>query len=309
VKIEYSIVIPCYKSTSTLVELSSRIKEVYRKINKTYEIIFINDGSPDISTWNTLKNLSSKDSNVVLINLTRNFGQQSATMCGFRYCKGEYVITMDDDLQHEPESISILIGQNHHDIVIARLRNRQDHFLRQITSRIKSYFDYIVLGKPKNIRLSPFRLFRKEVIDNILKMKSPSPFIPALMFYVTKDVVNVDVEHKSREIGKSNYTLIKRIKLFSLIVINNSSLILKLVGYVGIISAMSSFILISYFLIAKWFFTAPPLGWTSILSSILFFGGLCLFSIGIVGEYLIRIIPVVENKQPFIVKEIIGLRD
>jgi glycosyltransferase involved in cell wall biosynthesis len=243
------------------------------------------------------------------IDLFRNFGQQAATMCGFQHCEGDYIITMDDDLQHNPVEIPKLIAKKGHDIVIARLKNRKSSFFERQTSLIKSYFDFIILGKPKQIRLSPFRLLRKSVVKEMLQIRTPSPFVPALMFYITKDVVNVDVEHETRFEGQSNYSFSSRVKLFSLIVINNSSVILKLIGYIGILSLMFSFFLLSYFLLAKLFFTTPPTGWTSLFSAILFFGGLTLFAVGLVGEYIVRIIPIVESKPPFIVRELAEKND
>lgn len=306
--IDYSVVIPVYNSVNSLLALCKELEEVFSKIDRTFEILFINDCSPNPKTWEKLIELANKYDFVKAINLTRNFGQQAATICGMELSSGKYIITMDDDLQHPPEAILKLIEKQENDIVIGRLIERKDNFANQITSWIKNYFDFIVLGKPKHIRLSSFRLIKRQVIENMLNIKTPTPFIPALMFYVTKDAVNVEVRHNNRIEGKSNYTFRKRLKLFSLIIINNSSLILKTLGYIGFFIALLSFVLISYYLITKWAKGVTPTGWASLFTAIMFFGGITLFSIGLIGEYLIRIIPNVENKPAYFIKEIHGKR-
>ncbi len=302
--IEYSIVIPCYNSSASLLELAIRIKKVFLNLGSSYEIIFINDCSPNPNTWEAIRNLADEDQNVRAINLTRNFGQQAASICGFSYSRGQYIITMDDDLQHAPEDIPYLIEMQNHDMVIAKFIDKKDNSFNQLTSKIKSYFDYLILGKPRFLRLSPFRLIKESTVSDMLKIKTPTPFISALMFYVSKDAVNVEITHHHRFEGTSNYNFKKRWKLFTLIVINNSSFFLKMIGYLGIISAFFSFILIGYFVFTKIFSSSPPAGWTSTFSAILFFGGMTLFSVGLIGEYLIRIMPVIENRPAYLVREI-----
>ncbi len=307
--IEYSLVIPCYNSSESLFQLAKRIKKVFMNLGSSYEIIFINDCSPNPKTWLAIKTIALEDENVKAINLTRNFGQQAASICGFSYSKGNYIITMDDDLQHAPEDIPCLIHMKKHDLVIAKFIDRKDSSFNQLTSKIKSYFDYLILGKPRHLQLSPFRLMKESTVSNMLKIKTPTPFISALMFYVSKDAVNVEITHHNRFEGTSNYNFKKRWKLFTLIVINNSSFFLKMIGYFGIISALFSFILIGYFIFTKIFSSSPPAGWTSTFSAILFFGGMTLFSVGLIGEYLIRIMPVVENRPAYIVREVYEKKD
>ena len=302
--VSYSVVIPCYNSGTSLRELVMRLGAVFRQMGQDYEIILVNDASPNPSTWPLVKSVAEEHDWVKAVNLTRNFGQQSATLCGMGLANGNYVITMDDDLQHQPEDIPLLIAKKNHDIVIAHLKGRKDPLFNQLTSRIKGYFDYLILGKPKHIRMSSFRLLSRLTVDNILSITTPKPFIPALMFYVTKDVVNVEVTHQPREEGKSNYTFLKRLKLFSLIIINNSSAILNLMGYFGIFCAFLSFVLIIYLFIKKWVDVATPIGWTSTISAILFFGGMTLFSLGLLGEYLIRLMPAVEKRPMYLIREI-----
>ncbi|MFT4680705.1 MAG: glycosyltransferase involved in cell wall biosynthesis [Flavobacteriales bacterium] len=305
--LDFSVVVPCYNSTGSIKKLTAEFQSVFEKIEASYEIILVNDYSSDAQTWKVIKDVAENSGGKVLgVNLFRNFGQQAATVCGFTFCKGKHVITIDDDMQHNPQDLPKLLEKKDHDIVIGRLTNRKDGLFTQFTSSIKSYFDYVVLGKPKHVRLSSFRLLRGEVVREMIAIRTPSPFVPALMFYVTKDCINVDIEHNQRFEGNTNYSFKSRLKLFSLIVINNSSFFLKIIGYIGIFALIGSASLFAYFLVAKLFFTSPPTGWTSLFSAILFFGGLTLFAVGLIGEYIIRIIPIVEMKRPFIVRELAG---
>lgn len=308
--VRFSVVVPCYNSDVSLLTLVAKLKDVFDQLRESYEIILVNDGSVNPNTWKTIQELSDNpDNRVIGVNLFRNFGQQSATICGFTYCNSEYVITMDDDLQHNPLDLPKLLSKRDHDVVIGRIVNRKSSLNNKFTSWLKSHFDHIVFGKPKHIRLSPYRLIKSDVLKHMLEIRTPSPFVPALMFYVTKDVVNVEVQHESRIEGKTNYTFASRLKLFSLIIINNSSVVLKWIGYLGIMALLLSLSLLMYYFLAKMFFTTPPKGWTSLFSAILFFGGLSLFGIGLIGEYMIRMIPIVENKKAFIVREVIGTRE
>jgi glycosyltransferase involved in cell wall biosynthesis len=305
-KICYSVVIPCYNSSETLEKLSLDIIKTFEEIDKTFELILVNDGSPKSKSWDIIKSLSQNFKPIKSVNLSRNFGQQSATLCGMSIAKGDYIITMDDDGQHEPSDIKKLIEFQEHDMVIARLRSRKDSLLRQISSKLKSYFDYIVLNKPKHIRLSPFRLLNKRVVNDMLNIKTNTPFIPALMFIVSRDVVNVDVEHYERLKGVSNYNFIKRLGLFTLIVINNSSIILRFCAYFGVFCAIGSLFLATFIVskIALHGSSYQP-GWASLFSAILFFGGLNLIMLGLVGEYLVRLFRGVESRPAFLIKEII----
>jgi dolichol-phosphate mannosyltransferase/undecaprenyl-phosphate 4-deoxy-4-formamido-L-arabinose transferase len=306
-EIKFSIVCCCYNSSGSIEALVKEFQCVFQEMKAEYEILLVNDGSPNPLTWKTVSELAQiPDYNVTGINLFQNVGQQSATVCGLSYSKGEYVVTIDDDMQHKPSDLFQLYNKANHDVVIANLRNRKTGWANQLTSFIKSQFDRIVFSKPKNIRLSGYRLIKRNVVLEMLKVNTPSPFVPALMFYVTKDVVNVNVEHEPRLDGTSNYTFTTRLKLFSLIIINNSSVVLKLIGYIGVFALIGSISLLLYFFIAKLFFTSPPNGWTSLFSAILFFGGLTLFAVGLIGEYIIRMIPIVENKKAFIVREVVG---
>ena len=303
--IRYSVVVPVYKTVNSLNLLAKRVDLVFAALRETYELIFVNDSPFCSETDRTLQTLALNNSNVVYVRLTKNFGQQPATLCGIAHCSGDFIITMDDDLQHAPEDIPALIKQkDSHDIVIAALVNKRHNLFKRISSKAKGYFDYLLIGKPKHIRLSSFRLFSRNVADNFRQIKTPYPFIPALMFAVSEDVVNVPVTHQPREEGKTNYTFRKMVSVFSNLLINNSSLLLKLIGYLGVVSFSLSSLIACIVLYKKIIYDIAVAGWSSMMVVLLFFGGLNLLAVGIVGEYLIRIMTTSENRPTYFVDKI-----
>ncbi len=303
-EINYSVVIPTYNSTGHLIKLLQRINQVFLEVIKeSYEIIFIDDGSENPETWETLKKLQRGQANLTIIQLSKNFGQHAATLCGIKEAKGRYIVTMDDDLQHYPEDIPLLLEQKDHDIVIGRFQKKKHSLFKRVTSRIKGWFDRILIGKPKSIRLTPFRLLKTSIAKGMLLIKTPYPFIPALMFHISKDIVNVDVRHGKSMAGKSTYSLLKMISIFSNLLINNSAFLLRLIGGLGIGVSSISFLIGIYLIVRKLVFNLGVIGWTSTVVSVLFIGGLILFSIGVIGEYLIRIVRTTEQKPTYFIRE------
>jgi dolichol-phosphate mannosyltransferase/undecaprenyl-phosphate 4-deoxy-4-formamido-L-arabinose transferase len=296
-----SVVVPVYNSPA-LEMLTDGIDRVLSPLGDTYEIVFVDDGSPDSRTWEVLQRLSREREHVRAVQLTRNFGQQAATLCGLREARGDIVITMDDDLQHDPDHIPLLLAQANHDVVIAQFQQKEHHVLRRIASAGKAWFDRIIIGTPAGLRLSSFRLLRRTVVDGVLAMRTPHPFLPALVFHVTRDVVGVPVTHSIRAAGRSGYTLRKLLATFSNLVINNSSILLRVAAMTGIFFAGLSFALAAVVVYRKLFHGISVQGWASLFAATMLIGGLVLVSIGIIGEYLIRIVENVEQKPTYFVR-------
>jgi len=296
-----SVVVPVYNGPA-LETLADRIESVFSASGHSYEIVFIDDGSPDPRTWEALQRLSREREHVRAVQLTRNFGQQAATLCGLREARGDVVITMDDDLQHDPAHVPLLLAQAEHDVVIAQFPQKEHHILRRIASAGKGWFDRIIIGTPAGLRLSSFRLLRRPVVDAVLLMRTPHPFLPALLFHVTRDVVGVPVTHSVRAAGRSGYTLRKLLATFSNLVINNSSILLRAAATTGIFFAGVSFALAGAVIYRKLVHGISVLGWASLFAAIMLMGGLLLVSVGIIGEYLIRIIENVEEKPTYFVR-------
>jgi glycosyltransferase involved in cell wall biosynthesis len=306
-KISYSIVIPVYNSTQSLLEIAGRIEAVFRdRIKDSYEIIFVDDASPNKETWKVLEQLSKQHANIRSIQLMRNFGKQGAMMCGFLEVKGSYVITMDDDLQHFPEDITGLIKFKDHDIVIGKFSSKKHSISKRIYSSLNSWFEEKLIGKPKHITNTPFKLIKAEVIEVIKNIKTSHPYVPALLFFATRDVVMAEVNHGARAYDNSGFTFRKMYRTFSNMLFNNSSFLLQLIAVMGVSISLLSFIFGAYFLIKKLAVGIAVPGWASLMVVLLFIGGLILFSVGVVGEYLIRIINGIENKPAYLVRKKIG---
>ncbi len=305
-KIEYSIVIPVYNSEKGLPELYNRLTEVLKNIKLDYEMIFVDDDSLD-NSWQILKNLREKDKKVKIIQHTRNYGQHLALMCGFRHSKGKYVITMDDDLQHPPEEILKLIHtikeDEYYDIIIGVPLKKQHNFIRNFFSNIANRLNSHFFDKPKDLHMGSFRIIKRNIIGIILNFSNPNFVLGPSLLKITKRIKNIDVEHNKRKYGKSQYNLSKLIRMGFDNVLMNSTLPLRIISIFGIIVAFVSFGYGSY-IILKWIFdTISVPGWTSIILALLFFSGLLLISMGIIGEYLIRIIRATNQNFQYFIRE------
>lgn len=301
-----SIVIPVYNS-GVLEELTTRIDRVFLGLPEhDYEVIFVDDASPNVTVWPTLRRIAGTNTRVVAIQLSRNFGQQPATLCGLNVCRGQVVITMDDDLQHLPEDIPAFLAAGEYDIVIGQFEQKQHGLIKRVNSALKGIFDTIILGKPRGIRLGPYRMLSRTVVEGILRIHTPHPFIPALMFHISRNVTGVSVSHARRTEGRGGYTLVKQLRLFSNLVVNNSSLVLRVVGYMGVACAVISAIYAGW-TVYNWFaYGRAVKGWTSLMTSQLLIGGVLLFGIGVIGEYLIRIVESSEVRPTYFVRQRIG---
>lgn len=304
-RITYSVVIPVYNSTKSLVELVERLDNVFRNIvHDTYEVILVDDASPNPETWPTMKCLADKYDHVKIAQLMRNFGKPGAVMCGFEQAQGDYIFTLDDDLQHFPEDIPKFIARKEHDVVIGAFARKQHSWFKQLTSRIKGWFVYKLLGKPAHMQMGPFKLYKSAIVKSMLRIKTPYPFITALISYTTRDTAIVDVEHGKRKFGHSNYSTTKRLQTFSNLLINNSVYLLRVVAIIGISVSVISLVLGIFFIIKNLIFDISIPGWTSLIVVTLITNGIILFSVGVIGEYLLRIITGIESRPAYIVRKL-----
>jgi glycosyltransferase involved in cell wall biosynthesis len=299
----YSVVIPCFNCKVTISQLVGRLVEVFARLQSSYEIIAVDDGSPDPETWPAIL-AAANGRPMRAFRLTRNFGRTAAVLCGMEQARGVWVITMDDDLQHRPEDIALLAAVTEHDAVVADFPfHKRHHTLAQrLTSRIKSWFDYKALGKPRQIRMSPFIMIRADIVRMMLQSRTPHPFIPALLFHVTRDVVAVPASHAPRENGNSQFNFRKRLQLFSNLLINNSSILLRGIALFGIGAAVLSLAVALYLMAMRLTSENYVPGWTSLSVIELFMGGMTLITLGVIGEYLVRIIQLAERRPAFFVR-------
>lgn len=306
-EIEISVVIPCYNSEKSLLELNKRLVQALEGLSVNFEIIYINDCSKD-NTYEVLKEISENCHYVQFIDLMFNVGQFRALICGFEHANGNYIITMDDDLQHPPEEIPKLyyfLKENpDFDAVFGKPEKKKHSFYRRLGSLFIKKINEKIFNKPQNLSMSAFRCLNKKLVSTIIQNKTIIPVLGPLILNSTHRIANIQVQCEERKYKKSNYSLIKLIKITLDNIINFSSLPLKIIGLTGITISLLSFILTIYYFIEYCFGKITVPGWTSLVIFINFYSGLILFSIGVIGEYLIRILKEVKLEPRYVIREI-----
>lgn len=210
-----SVVIPVFNSAEILQDLYDRLENVLLGINDSYEIILVDDGSSDKS-FEVMKSLNQRDPRVKAIRLSRNFGQQNAIMCGFHHAQGKYTVTMDDDLQNPPEEIVRLLIKidEGYDVVYGIPTQKSHSFLRNLGSKMTDRLFNIICKKPKHVRVSSFRIMKRDIIDRIIMDKTSFVYISAMLFKSHAKIGDVFVKHDNRSQGESNYNFYKLVRLF-----------------------------------------------------------------------------------------------
>ena len=306
-KPKYSVLIPVYKSDTILNKTIFETTKELQSQNLNYEIILINDGSPD-NSWNVISEIQKVFPNIKAINLLKNYGQHTAVFCGLKYASGDFLITMDDDLQNPPEEIIKLINkiEEGYDLVFAKFLGKKHASYRKIGSRIVGYINRKIFNYPKDITLTNFRIFTREVADRVVNYKTNYPYIPGLLLMFSSKIGNVYTEHAKREVGQSNYTIRKIIRLVSRLLINYSSLPLVLLSYIGIGTAVVGFLVAIWVIVKAFLFGTSVEGWASLMVLTSFFSGLLVLMIGIIGVYVSRILKQISNPQSYEVKEVLN---
>ena len=301
---EISIVIPVYNSHECVAELSRQIADAMSKLGVSYEQIMVNDCSKD-SSWEEIKKEALKNPNLLGINLRKNGGQDSAILTGLNYASGKWVVIMDDDLQHSPYDIPKLYeeAKKGFDVVYADFESKKQKLWKNLGSWFNGKISEIAIQKPKEIYLSPFKIVSGEVVREMVKFDNLFPYIDGLIFQVTHNITQIAVEHHKRELGKSNYNLIKSIKVFLRMLFGFSTMPLNLASYTGFFSAAVGLVLAVVYA-AKYFLGKEDVeGWTTLVILILILGGLILVSLGIIGKYLGQVYLTVNKQPKFIIKE------
>lgn len=302
-----SIVIPVYNSEDILDELINQItSEIKKKINlyKNYEIILVNDKSTD-NSWRKIKEIAANKKNVMGINLSKNFGQHNALMAGIKSSRGDFLITMDDDLQHSPSYIIDIINKLNEgfDVCYTKYQNNKYSFLKKLGSTINDRVANIVLDKPKNIYLSSFRGVRRNVINELKKFNGPYVYLDGIILNITNNIGSINVKHKRRLKGNSGYSFKKLFSLWLKVFTNSSIFPLRVASVTGFIITIISLFFAILLIIFKIKNPEIPQGWTSIATFIFFFSGVQLLALGIIGEYIGRIFINLNQKPQYIIQE------
>jgi len=304
VSTKYSIIIPVYNSEDIVLKTVDRVIGCFAKWNLQLEILLINDGSTDES-WTQLEKLSSKYINVRSFDLLRNYGQHTAVLCGIKNATGDYLITMDDDLQNPPEEVIKLIKEieKGYDLVFGKFPVKKHKRYRRFGTVLVNYLNAKIFKKPKDITLTNFRIFTKKVGQRVAAHRTYHPYIPGLLLMYSGKISNALTEHAPREIGQSNYSLFRILKLVSRLLFNYSSYPLKVLTVFGFVIAFISFLLGSFFVIKALTVGSQVQAWTTLIVLLSFFNGFLFIMLGVLGEYITRMMAQISTEDSFQIRE------
>jgi len=311
--VDLSIVIPIYNEKESIGGLYEKLDGALSRINLKYEVMLIDDGSTD-GTFNELLKIHRKNRLYKIIRFRKNFGQTSAISAGFSYAEGEVVVTLDADLQNDPQDIPVLLEKLNegYDIVSGWRKNRKD---KAVTRRFPSIIANKIISKLTGVHLHDYgctlKAYKKEVVKNINLYGEMHRYIPAIASWMGVKVAEVPVMHHSRRHGKSKYGVSRTIKVILDIItlkflLSYSQSPIQMFGLLGLFSGMIGFIMTAYLIIMRLFFNQPladrPL---FILSIFMIFIGVQLITIGLLAEVLIRVYHKVQNRSTYVIKDII----
>ena len=302
--IDLSIVIPCYRSEKTLEVVVKEIQETISQRPINYEIILVNDCSPD-GVWNVIKRLSADNDNIHGVSFSKNFGQHSALMAGYRIAKGKYVLSLDDDGQTPANELFKLIDKidEGYDVVYASYSTKKHTSFRNFGTKVNNIMCEKLLGKPKGIVITSYFIARLFVIKEICNYYNPYTYIIGLILRTTNNIGTVPVTHRSRLSGESGYSFIKLLGLWMDGFTAFSVVPLRFATWLGVFSAFIGFVFTIAVVIKKIVDPSVLLGWTSTISITLVIGGIILMMLGLIGEYLGRIYISINNSPQYVIKE------
>lgn len=306
-----SFVIPCYRSAQTIGRVVEEIDTAMKELaGYTYEVVLVNDASPD-DTFEVIRSLCAERNNICGVNLARNFGQHAALMAGFRHARGDVVICLDDDGQTPADEAGKLLAklEEGYDVVYARYVHKQHSLFRNFGSRVNELMTRVMLGKPKELYISSYFAVKRFVAQELVRYENPYPYVIGLVLRTTKKIANVEVTHREREIGTSGYTMGKLLGLWFNGFTAFSIKPLRIATVIGVASACGGFVYGIYTVIKKFLNPAVPVGFSALMASFVFFCGLILLMLGLIGEYIGRIYISMNNSPQYVIRECVDGRD
>ena len=305
-----SFVIPCYRSQATLPSVIREIQETMEGLRQyTYEVVLVNDCSPD-DTFETIRELCRENANITGINLAKNFGQHSALMAGFHQIKGDIVVCLDDDGQTPAGEVGKLLEgiEKGADVVYAKYAHKHHSGFRNWGSHVNELMTRVMLGKPKDLYVSSYFAARRFVVDEMIKYEYPYPYVIGLVLRTTKNIANVEVNHRDRLEGTSGYTLGKLLNLWFNGFTAFSVKPLRIATVTGAGCALLGFAYGIYTIIKKIFINPPGLvtGFSALMSVLVFMGGMLMLMLGLVGEYMGRMYISMNRSPQYVVREIVN---
>ncbi|MBK7879032.1 MAG: glycosyltransferase family 2 protein [Saprospiraceae bacterium] len=299
-----SLIVPCYNEESVLVETYQRLIKLLNPLAFSFEIIFVNDGSTDQTPF-ILDDFAHKNQRVIVLHFSRNFGHQQALSAGLHECRGQYAVIIDADLQDPPEIIpemlNLAIRESANIVFGQRVTRKKEGWFKKISASIY----YRLLNFLSDVELpldsGDFRLLDRQVIDTFKDLKEKNKYIRGLMGWVGYKQLPFLYEREARFAGKSHYSFTKMLQLAIKGLLYFSKKPLMIAMNLGFISVLIGLLLAIYVLVSKFVYHEAVTGWSSILISVIFFGGIQLLSIGILGQYLGSIFEEVKNRPEYLI--------
>ncbi len=303
-----SFIIPCYRSEKTLPTVVSEIESAMAGMadRYDYDIFLINDSSPD-GTAQVIAGLCEKNKRIKGLSFARNFGQHSALMAGFRYSDGDICVALDDDGQTPANQVDRLLEQieNGADAVYAKYDHKKHSGFRNFGSRVNDMMLRIMLSKPKELFVSSYFAVKRFVVEDMIRYENSYPYVIGLVLRSTKSIVNVDIDHRDRMEGASGYTLKKLLGLWFNGFTAFSVKPLRIATFIGAISACAGLLYGLYVVIRRLIMPIPEaaMGYAALMSAIVFFGGMILLMLGLIGEYIGRIYISMNNSPQYVIRD------
>lgn len=304
-----SFVIPCYRSEHTISGVVAEIQEKMKQLTQyEYDVFLVNDCSPD-NTLQVVRELCEKYENIKGISFSRNFGQHSALMAGLRHSDGDYVVCLDDDGQTPADEVDKLLGKldEGYDAVYAKYEHKQHSTFRNLGSKVNELMLRIMLDKPAELYVSSYFAVRRFVVEDMVRYENSYPYVIGLVLRATKNVTNVVVQHREREEGTSGYTLKKLLGLWFNGFTAFSVKPLRIATAIGVGCAGVGFLYGLYTIVKRLINPAVPMGFSALMSAIVFFGGMVMVLLGLIGEYIGRIYISLNNSPQYVIREKLNL--
>lgn len=303
-----SFVIPCYRSEHTLPHVVTEINEKMAEMNRyEYEIILVNDCSPD-NTMDTIRQLCQEHSDIRGISFARNFGQHAALMAGLRHSSGDYVVCLDDDGQTPADEVDKLLDklEEGYDAVYAKYVQKHHSAFRNLGSKVNERMTRTMLGKPADLYVSSYFAVKRFVVEDMIRYQNSYPYVIGLVLRATKNITNVIVNHRDREEGASGYTLKKLLGLWFNGFTAFSVKPLRIATGIGGVCAVLGFSYGIYTIVKRLVKPDVPMGFSSTMAALVFFGGMIMLMLGLIGEYIGRIYISINNSPQYVIREKIG---
>jgi glycosyltransferase involved in cell wall biosynthesis len=302
--LEISVVIPVYNSENCLEHLQQQLTAALK--NSAYEVILVNDKSKDKS-WDKIVSLTQVDKHIRGVSLKKNSGQDNAIMAGLGLARGEYVVVMDDDLQHSPLDIVKLYEKckDGYDICYALFLDKKQSLWKNAGSQLNDFLAELFLKKPRGLYLSPFKIMHATLVKEIIQYKGPFPYIDGIVLSLTSNITQVELTHQKRHDGRGNYNLLKSVSVFLKHITGYSLYPLRIATIIGMMAAALSFLLGSYFVLDYLTNNTHVEGWITLVLLIVFFNGLILMCVGLIGEYIGRIYLTLTAKRQYVIDKLI----